>query len=42
MALLDINMVKFEEVFMSYIVDSNGKTLFEKLEEKQFLLTQKE
>ena len=42
MALLDINMVKFEEVFMPYIVDSNGKTLFEKLEEKQFLLTQKE
>ena len=42
MALLDINMVKFEEGFMPYIVDSNGKTLFEKLEEKQFLLTQKE
>ena len=39
MALLDINMVKFEEVFMPYIVDSQGKTLFEKLEEKQFLLT---
>ena len=42
MALLDINMVKFEEVFMPYIVDSNGRTLFEKLEERQFLLTQKE
>lgn len=39
MALLDIDMVKFEEVFMPYIVDSQGKTLFEKLEEKQFLLT---
>lgn len=39
MALLDIDMVKFEEVFMPYIVDSQGRTLFEKLEEKQFLLT---
>lgn len=38
MALLDINMVKFEEVFMPYIVDKNGQTLFEKLEDKQFLL----
>ena len=42
MALLDINMVKFEEGFMPYIVDSNGRTLFEKLEERQFLLTQQE
>lgn len=42
MALLDINMVKFEEVFMPYIVDSNGRTLFEKLEERHFLLTQQE
>ena len=42
MALIDINMVKFEEVFMPYIVDSNGRTLFEKLEERQFLLTQQE
>lgn len=32
MALLDINMVKFEEVFMPYIVDSTGRTLFEKLD----------
>lgn len=38
MALLDINMAKLEEVFMPYIVDKTGKTLFEKLEEKQFLL----
>lgn len=38
MALLDINMVKFEEVFMPYIVDKNGQTLYEKLEEKRFLL----
>ena len=38
MALLDINMVKMEEVFMPYIVDKTGQTLFEKLEEKRFLL----
>lgn len=38
MALLDINMVKMEEVFMPYIVDKSGQTLFEKLEEKRFLL----
>jgi len=39
MALLDIEMVRMEEIFMPYIIDSQGKTLFEKLEEKQFLLT---
>lgn len=38
MALLDIEMVKFEEVFMPYIVDVNGRTLYEKLEEQQFLI----
>lgn len=38
MALLDINMVKMEEVFMPYIVDKTGQTLFEKLEERRFLL----
>lgn len=42
MALLDIEMVRMEEIFMPYIVDSAGKTLFEKLEEKQFLLTAQE
>ena len=40
MALLDIHMVKLEEVFMPYIIDSHGNTLFEKFEEKQFLLEQ--
>lgn len=40
MALLDIRMVKFEEVFMPYIVDVHGRTLFEKLEEQQFLIGQ--
>lgn len=40
MALLDIRMVKMEEVFMPYITDNHGNTLFEKLEEKKFLLEQ--
>lgn len=40
MALLDIEMVRLEEVFMPYIIDNSGRTLFEKLEEKQFLLTE--
>ena len=38
MALLDIKMAKAEEVFMPYIVDRTGQTLFEKLEKQQFLL----
>lgn len=38
MALLDIEMVRLEEIFLPYIVDANGQTLFEKIEEQQFLL----
>ena len=38
MALLDIEMAKAEEIFMPYIIDRTGKTLFEKLEKQQFLL----
>lgn len=38
MALLDMQMVKFEEIFLSYIETADGKTVYEKLEEKQFLL----
>lgn len=38
MALLDIEMAKCEEVFMPYIVEKTGQTLFEKLEEQKFLL----
>lgn len=37
MALLDIEMVRFEEIFLPYI-EVQGQTVFEKLEEKQFLL----
>lgn len=38
MALLDIEMVRFEEIFLPYIVMNNSQTLYEKLEEQQFLL----
>lgn len=38
MALLDIEMVRFEEIFLPYIETTNGQTIFQKLEEKQFLL----
>ncbi len=38
MALLDIKMVTAEEIFLPYIVDQSGRTIYEMLEEKQFLL----
>lgn len=38
MALLDIEMVRLEEIFLPYIEMQNGQTIFERLEEKQFLL----
>lgn len=38
MALLDIGMVKLEEVFLPYVINANGKTLFEFFEANQFQL----
>lgn len=38
MALLDIEMVRFEEIFLPYIETGNGQTVYERLEEKKFLL----
>ncbi len=38
MALLDIEMVQMQEIFMPYIVDNTGRTLYERLEEQHFLL----
>ena len=38
MALLDIEMVRFEEIFRPYIETSSGQTIYERLEERQFLL----
>lgn len=38
MALLDIEMVRFEEIFLPYIQTNNGQTVFERLEGQQFLI----
>ena len=38
MALLDIEMVRFEEIFLPYIETNNGQTIYERLEERQFLV----
>lgn len=38
MALLDIEMVRFEEIFLPYIEVKGGQTVFERLKEQQFLL----
>ena len=38
LARLDIEMVRFEEIFLPYIETKNGRTIYERLEEKQFLL----
>lgn len=38
MALLDIQMVRLEEIFLPYIETNGGKTIYERLEEKKFLL----
>lgn len=38
MALLDIEMVRFEEIFLPYIETNTGQTIYERLEEKRFLL----
>lgn len=42
MALLDINMVKLEEIFLPYIEIDSGRTIFEALEEKRFFLDLKQ
>lgn len=38
MTLLEIEMVKLEEVFLPYVINQQGKTLFEVLEGYQFQL----
>ncbi len=38
MALLDIEMVSMQEIFLPYIELPGGQTIYQKLEEKQFLL----
>jgi hypothetical protein len=38
MALLEIGMAKIEEVFLPYMQDQEGLTLFERMEQRGFLL----
>ena len=38
MALLDIEMVRFEEIFLPYIETQSGQTIYQQLEQKQFFL----
>jgi len=38
MALLETEMVQFEEIFLPYVITDDGRTLFKRLEERQFLL----
>ena len=38
LALLETEMVRMEEIFLSYVITNDGRTLFERLEEKHFLL----
>src|ERR671932_1715919 len=38
MALLEIGMVKMEEVFLPYMQDREGITLFDRMQERGFLL----
>ncbi len=37
-ALIETNMVKPEEVFLPYLLNENNLTLFESMEQRQFLL----
>lgn len=40
MALIEIDMVKMEQIFLPYaIIGDSGQTVYEKLESRQFLLT---
>lgn len=38
MALIETEQVKFEEVFLPYMQDGTGKTLFERMQDDKFLL----
>lgn len=38
MALLDIQMVRFEEIFLPYIETQSGQTIYERLAERKFLI----
>ncbi len=38
MAILETEMVQIEEIFLPYIMDSSGKSLYQVMSEKNFLL----
>lgn len=38
MAILETQMVRFEEIFLPYIITSDGSTIFQKYQDKQLLL----
>jgi len=38
MAMIDTGMVQPEEIFLPYMVDNQGRTFYEVMQEKQFLL----
>lgn len=38
MALVEIEMAKLEEIFLPYVADRSGKTLFERFEQTNFKL----
>src|SRR5688572_29940633 len=40
MALLETEMVKLEEVFLPYVLNRDGRTFFETIEEKGYLLSE--
>lgn len=42
MAILDTKMVKMEEVFLPYIVNKNGETLYQVFEQNKLILEQSE
>lgn len=42
MALLETEMVKLEEVFLPYMVNRDGRTFFETMEERGYLLSKGE
>ena len=41
MAILETEMVKMEQIFLPYIITPSGKTLYEGLVERKFLLEEK-
>ena len=38
MALIETGQVKLEEVFLPYMTDTTGKTLYERIQERNFKL----